>query len=72
MPVQRVDRLSEKALTHVNADESAAKGRTARVALPRSVHAVWEAPVGRRSPIEVIAEQATSRDPTWSPFATGA
>ena len=28
VPVQRVDRLSEKALTHVNAEESAAGGRT--------------------------------------------
>jgi uncharacterized protein (DUF2252 family) len=71
VPVQRVDRLSEKALTHVNADQSAAKGRTARVALPRSVHAVWEAPVGRRSPIEIIAEQATSREPDLVPIRHG-
>ena len=50
VPVQRVDRLSEKALTHVNAEESAARGRTARVALPRSVHAVWNHRWGAGAP----------------------
>ena len=70
-PATRVDRPLEKRLDHVSAEAAAAKGKAARLALPRSVHAVWDPPLGRLSPVDIIAEQATSREPDLVPIRHG-
>ncbi|MBO0685369.1 MAG: DUF2252 domain-containing protein, partial [Candidatus Dormibacteraeota bacterium] len=38
---------------------------------PRSVHALWEAPAGRRSPVDLLEEQARSRVPELVPVRHG-
>jgi uncharacterized protein (DUF2252 family) len=42
-------------------------GRSVRSRVPRTAHAVWEAPADRRDPIETLAEQNRSRDPQLVP-----
>ena len=46
--------------THLSLDERTARGKAARADVPRRVHAQWEAAPGRRDPIEMLEEQATS------------
>ncbi len=70
-PVTRVDRPFENRVDHVSAEEATGKGKAFRLALPRSVHAVWDPPEGRRSPVDIIAEQATSREPDLVPIRHG-
>ena len=70
-PVTRVDRSLERRVDHVSAEEAAGKGKAARLAVPRSLHAAWAPPPGRRSPVDIIAEQATSREPVLVPIRHG-
>ena len=42
-------------------EEQGAAGKAARAKVPRSSHAGWDAPSDRRSPVEVLREQDTSR-----------
>ncbi len=70
-PVTRVDRSLEKRVDHVSAEEATAKGKTARLAVPRSLHAAWALPAERRSPVDIIAEQATSREAELVPIRHG-
>ncbi len=65
------DRSPEIRLTHVTAQEATSKGRALRVAVPRSSHAEWEVPAQRRSPVDIIVEQATSREPDLIPIRHG-
>ena len=51
--------------------ERAARGRAARREVPRSTHAEWAPPGDRRDPIDVLEEQATSRDPDLVPIRHG-
>ncbi len=70
-PVIRVDRSLERRVGHVSAEEAVGKGKTARLAVPRSLHAAWAPPAGRRSPVDIIAEQATNREPVLVPIRHG-
>jgi len=70
-PGTRADRSLEKRVDHVTAAEAAGKGKAARLAVPRSLHAAWAPPPGRTSPVEIIAEQATSREPDLVPIRHG-
>jgi uncharacterized protein (DUF2252 family) len=70
-PVTRVDRSFEKPVDHVSVEEATGKGKTARVAVPRSLHGAWAPPPGRRSPVDIIAEQGTSREPDLVPIRHG-
>jgi uncharacterized protein (DUF2252 family) len=65
------DRTPEVRVTHVSASEATNKGRALRVAVPRSAHATWEPPAQRRSPVDIIAEQAVSREPDLIPIRHG-
>jgi uncharacterized protein (DUF2252 family) len=49
------------AVPHPSAEERAERGRAARAAAPRSLHAEWEPPPGRRDPVELLEEQASTR-----------
>jgi uncharacterized protein (DUF2252 family) len=52
-------------------DERAARGKGARARVPRSAHAGWEPPQGRRAPVEVLLEQAADRVPELVPVRHG-
>ena len=51
------------AVPHFSPAEHVARGRAARVELPRSVHAGWEPAPLRRNPVELLEEQARTRLP---------
>ena len=59
------------AVPHFTSTERVARGRAARVDLPRSVHAGWEPAPLRRSPVELLEEQAKSRLPELIPIRYG-
>jgi uncharacterized protein (DUF2252 family) len=47
--------------TRSSVEEHAAGGKAARAKVPRSSHAGWEPPAGRRSPVDLLHEQDGSR-----------
>jgi uncharacterized protein (DUF2252 family) len=55
-------------LTH---DERVRRGLDARRAVPPAVHAEWSAGAGRRDPVQILGEQATSRVPELVPIRYG-
>jgi uncharacterized protein (DUF2252 family) len=67
----KVDRTLEKRVDHIGAEEAERQGKTARVAVPRTLHTAWAPPAGRRSPVDIIAEQATTREPDLVPIRHG-
>jgi len=56
---------------HLTPVERAARGRTARGEVPRSVHADWEPGPERRDPIALLEEQAQTRLPELGPIRYG-
>ncbi len=58
-------------VTHLSLDERVARGKAARADVPRGVHRQWEAAPGRRDPIEMLEEQATSRVADLIPIRHG-
>jgi uncharacterized protein (DUF2252 family) len=58
-------------LPHLTADERAARGKAERKAVPRSVHAEWGPAADRRSPVELLEEQARTRVPELVPIRYG-
>ncbi|MDW5598408.1 DUF2252 domain-containing protein [Conexibacter stalactiti] len=53
------------------ADERAARGRAARAEVPRRAHGAWSAPADRRSPLELLEQQAQTRVPELVPIRYG-
>ncbi len=53
---------------HPSVEERTARGRAARATAPRSSHADWAPPAGRRPPAEVLLEQAADRVPELVPL----
>ncbi|MFZ1153732.1 MAG: DUF2252 domain-containing protein [Solirubrobacteraceae bacterium] len=51
--------------------ESTARGRLARVEVPRSSHALWERPADSSDPIDLLEEQAKSRAADLVPIRHG-
>ena len=62
-PAARVD--------HFTVEERVARGKAARGDVPRSTHAAWEPPKDRRSPVELLEEQARTRVPELVPIRYG-
>ncbi len=56
---------------HLTRAEHAARGKAARLEVPRSVHAQWEPAPGRRDPVEMLKEQATVRVSELVPIRHG-
>ena len=52
-------------------EERLAAGRSLREAFPRSGHAIWKAPAGRRDPIEILEESNRDRLPELVPIRYG-
>ena len=62
-PVARVD--------HHTVEERIELGKSVRGEVPRSTHAVWEPPKDRRSPVELLEEQARTRVTELVPIRYG-
>jgi len=58
-------------VVHLTPPERAARGKAARVEVPRSSHAGWDAPPGRPDPVELLEEQAKSRVQELVPIRYG-
>ena len=56
---------------HPSKAERAARGKAARADAPRSSHAGFQAPQGRRDPVAIIEEQALTRLPDLVPIRHG-
>ena len=56
---------------HLSPRERAAQGKAERAEVPRAIHGEWSAPSGRRDPVELLEEQATSRVPELVPIRYG-
>ncbi|MGZ8751648.1 MAG: DUF2252 family protein, partial [Acidimicrobiia bacterium] len=57
-----------RVVEHLDPAERSAKGRAARAAVPRASHEGWDPPTARRSPVEVLQEQAKTRVPELIPI----
>jgi uncharacterized protein (DUF2252 family) len=68
-PVQRAP--APPAIEHLTVEERAERGRAERAQVPRSAHAAWEPPSRRRSPVDLLEEQARSRVPELVPVRNG-
>ena len=51
--------------------ESAARGRAARIAVPRAQPALWNPPAGRADPVDLLERQAATRVPELGPIRYG-
>jgi uncharacterized protein (DUF2252 family) len=58
-------------LAHHTVEERVARGRAARRATPRSLHAELPAPAGRPDPVGILQDQATHRIPELLPIRYG-
>jgi uncharacterized protein (DUF2252 family) len=56
---------------HLTLAERAARGKAARADVPRSVLGLWEPAPGRRDPVEMLEEQATTRVAELVPIRHG-
>jgi uncharacterized protein (DUF2252 family) len=60
-----------KPVEHLDHAERAAVGKAARADVPRSAHATWEPRADRRSPVELLEQQAKTRVPELVPLRYG-
>jgi uncharacterized protein (DUF2252 family) len=71
-PPRRVPRYQlETGLARLTPAESAARGKAARAAVPRTSHAVFDPGPDRPDPIALLEEQATTRVPELVPVRWG-
>ena len=59
------------AVEHLTPAERAARGKRARAEVPRSAHGLWEPSPLRRSPLELLEDQASERLPELAPIRYG-
>jgi uncharacterized protein (DUF2252 family) len=64
-------RARRQGTSHPSVSEREARGKEARKAVPRSSHAGFSAPKDRRDPLELLAEQARTREPSLVPIRHG-
>src|ERR1700722_7773049 len=60
-----------RVVTHLNVDESKAKGKKARDTAPRESHAAFEPRPGRPDPVALLEGQGTTRVPELVPIRYG-
>ena len=65
------DKTAPKVVTHLTPAESRAKGKAARVKVPRDSHASFAAGPDRPDPVSLLEEQATTRVPELVPIRYG-
>src|SRR3954449_7914088 len=59
------------AVPHLTLNERAARGKAERAEAPRSSHAAFDPPARRRDPVELLEEQAQTREPSLVPLRYG-
>jgi uncharacterized protein (DUF2252 family) len=59
------------AVEHLTIEERAERGRAERAQVARSAHAAWEPSSSRRSPVDLLEEQARTRVPELVPVRHG-
>jgi uncharacterized protein (DUF2252 family) len=64
-------RPARSKVEHLTPAERMARGRSARAAVPRANHAVWDPPPGRVSPVDLLEAQARDRVPELVPIRHG-
>ena len=55
----------------LSASERETRGKDERAAVPRSSHAAWSPPAGRRDPVDVLEDQGATRVPDLVPIRYG-
>jgi uncharacterized protein (DUF2252 family) len=60
-----------RAVPHLTLNERAARGKAERAEVPRSSHAAFDPPARRRDPVELLEEQAQTREPSLVPLRYG-
>src|SRR5271169_25726 len=55
-------------IDHVSRQEAEDRGRAARHAVPRSTHGDWKPDPHRPSPVDIMIEQAATREPSLIPI----
>jgi uncharacterized protein (DUF2252 family) len=70
-PAAPTRRTRAKVVPHYTVAERAARGRAARVQVPRSVHGEWAPASDRPDPVELLEEQAATRVPELVPIRYG-
>jgi uncharacterized protein (DUF2252 family) len=65
------DTKAPKKIDHLSVEERAARGKAARSQLPRNALGEWSAPPGRRDPVDILEEQAQTREPDLVPIRYG-
>src|SRR3954469_1255100 len=60
-----------RTLSHLTLNERAARGKAERAEAPRSSHATFDPPARRRDPVELLGEQAQTREPSLVPLRYG-
>jgi hypothetical protein len=61
----------EMATPYLSAGDRRAEGKALRDTVPRSSHADWKAPKGRRDPVELLSESNAGRLPELIPIRFG-
>ena len=69
--VHEVGTARTRRVEHFTPAERAARGKAARAEIPRSAHAAWEPTAQRRSPVDLLEEQAQTRVPELVPIRYG-
>jgi uncharacterized protein (DUF2252 family) len=64
-------RSARQELAHLTPAEHAARGKAARVEVPRASHATWIPSAGRPNPVDLLEEQSASRVPELVPIRYG-
>jgi uncharacterized protein (DUF2252 family) len=67
----RADTVARSKVDHLSRQQGADRGKAARAAVPRSSHAGWTPLPDRRSAVDILAGQATSREPDLVPIRHG-
>ena len=64
-------RVTKSHVDHPTVEQRAARGKAARASVPREVHGEWSPGQRRLAPLDLLAEQATTRVPELVPIRYG-
>jgi uncharacterized protein (DUF2252 family) len=67
-PGQELSVSPTRVVEHPTPEDRAARGRTARAAVPRSSHGAWSPTSDRPDPVDLLLQQATTRVPELVPI----
>ena len=70
-PGEKIDLTLEGGVHHVKREVAVAQGKALRRVAPRTQQAQWKVPSPSEDPIEILAEQAQSREPDLVPIRHG-